>query len=143
VTDLTDPMFLLREGRPTDHPLVLDSWLGGDKYSPAGRDFGPLYMREHKATARAVIARAQLRVAHVPDDEDAIMGWAVVLPEPTDRRVVYYVYTKRDARRLGIAKALLTDFLDGGPVTFTHRPVVHGTLPIPPGWIYDPARNYR
>lgn len=135
-------LFGIRPGRASDHAFIVSSWLGGDKYSPAGRDMGAVYVIEHEITVYMLLARldVEVRVAHAPDDDDAILGWAVC--KPTSPAVVFYAYTKRDARKLGIASSLLDDLRDQR-VEYTHRPVIKARLPLPAGWTYNPVRNLR
>lgn len=134
-------LFSLRPGRETDFPFVVSSWLASDRHSPSGRDMGGLYYDTHRETVRRVLMRAELRVACVPDSDDAIMGWAAVHAEG-DTPAVFYVYVRRDARRLGIARSLLGELLSK-PCDYTHRPVVHAPVKMPEGWRYNPVRNYR
>lgn len=93
-------VFGLRVGRPSDLPFVVDSWV------KRGHERGER-LRDATARVREILAAAEsaLRIAHVPDDDDAILGWAVVTGEPP---VLRFVYVRRDARKQGIAKALLT-----------------------------------
>ena len=90
----------IRLGRPSDLPYVVDTWV------KRGHDRGE---RLHAATARvrAILARADsvLRVACLPDDSDAIIGWAAVTA--ADSPTLHYVYVRKDARNQGIARLLL------------------------------------
>lgn len=90
--------FLLRPGRPSDLPFVVDSWVkrGGLPNERLGAA---------TARVRGILASPDsiLRVAHVPDDDDAILGWACLGAEGP-----HYVYVRKDARRQGIATALLS-----------------------------------
>ena len=141
---MSDPIFLVRKGRPSDLSFVRDAWLESDKSSPAGRDAGRSYYREAKIKIAAILDRpnTELRIAHVPDDDDAILGWAVVGSENEAVPVVYYVYVRRDARQNGIAKSLLADLVNE-TCEYTHKPVIRARLPIPQSWTYSVARNYR
>lgn len=130
-------LYDIRPGRETDHPFVISSWLASDRHSPAGRDMGERYASEHRETVKRILMRAELRVACVVDTPDAILGWAVTGPD-----TVYYVYVRRDVRRLGIGRALVGD-LAKGQLEYTHRPVTRGEMKLPEGWTYNVARNYR
>jgi len=63
----------------------------------------------HAATARvrAILARPDsvLRVACLPDDSDAILGWSVISGD--EPHTLHYVYVRKDARKQGIARLLL------------------------------------
>jgi GNAT superfamily N-acetyltransferase len=90
----------IRLGRASDLPFVVDSWVkrGHDKGERLG---------EATSRVRAVLARPDtvLRVACLPDDEDAIIGWAAVSFIPTSK--LFYVYVRKDARKQGVATRLL------------------------------------
>lgn len=132
------PLFVLRAGHAGDHPFVVDSWVKSyQSYvmmrecphcGGAGRIYrGQRFLRGHKRLVREILARgAALLVACMPDDPETILGWAC-----TEDGVVHYVFTKRDVRRVGIAKALLAPF--GAGTVYTHR----GNVDAPAGFIYD------
>jgi GNAT superfamily N-acetyltransferase len=64
-------------------------------------------LREATSRVRALLARPDsvLRVASLPDDDDAILGWAVIsADEPHE---LHYVYVRKEARNQGIARRLL------------------------------------
>lgn len=134
-----DPAFYqIRLGCPADHAFVVDSWLQSDKSSDRAQTAGRVYFREQKKLIRLQLARpdSTLRIAHVSEDEDAILGWALVqLPF-----VVQYVYVKKTARKLGIARALLADLLDRD-VEYAYRPIFE-TIQIPSSWIFNPYRSF-
>jgi GNAT superfamily N-acetyltransferase len=126
----------MRAGRPSDVPFIESSWRNSASHSsePAARK--PGFHGAVNARAREIAARAdtRVRVACVPGDEDAILGWAVVEPA-----LVHYVYVRRDARRQGIARALLADLIDPGTtpiVAYTSLPLYRG-LKLPPHWSYN------
>jgi hypothetical protein len=145
-------LFTVREGRAGDHALVFSSWLGSDRFSRAGQACSRVYQQEHERVVRGILARAGvlLRVAALPDDDDGILGWAVIAPA---ERTVFYVYVKRGVREKRIASTLLGDML-GGACHYTHQPVVQGRkvkrgdrevfepLCPPRNWVFDPYRNY-
>ena len=99
--------FAIRLGRPSDLPFVVDSW------AKRGRNPGER-IRDATARARSILAHPStvLRVAVLPDDEDAILGWAVITDAVPPR--CRYVYVRKDARGQGVAKVLLVGVhLDG------------------------------
>ena len=89
----------IRLGRPSDLPFVVDTWVKrgqrGERLSAA------------TARVRAILARPDsvLRVACLPDDSDAILGWAVISAD--EPHTLHYVYVRKDARKQGIARLLL------------------------------------
>lgn len=139
---MTKPLFCTREGVESDMPFVLASWVESDRFSPAGRDAGPCHRAEHRALVQRILPRLHVAMAHAPDDPDALLGWAAY--EFRSVPIVHYCYVKggpkANARRLGIARALLAHLLDEA-CEYTHRPVTRG-LPIPERWTYVPI-TYR
>jgi GNAT superfamily N-acetyltransferase len=134
---MNTPYFALRTGRETDLPFVLESWASSIKNStPRGTLGAGQFWSNTKNALREVLARegVQLQLAHVPEDDDALLGFAVSDPL---KRVVHFVYVKKSARRLGIARALLALFQPPDLVTYTHRAVTHG-LRIPSHFVFRP-----
>lgn len=91
----------IRLGRPSDLPFVTDTWV------KKGREKGE---RISSATARvrAILAHHDtcLRVATLTDDDDAILGWAVIGFDKSPH-TLHYVYVRSTARHQGIARSLL------------------------------------
>lgn len=143
----------IRAGKPEDHGYVLTTWRTLHERSRAGQELGALYRDRQTRLVLAILRRqsTSLRVAHVPDDVDAILGWACLGP-----RRVYYAYVRDTVRRQRIASRLVSDLLPGAITTeYTHdtgatrespilmgaRPVVHGVR-LPRGWLLDPHCNF-
>lgn len=149
----TSELFRLRPGRESDHAFVVDSWLHMNSRAPRSQEMlrHGIYWTEGKAIVRRLLQNNRLRIAHAPEDDDAILGWACVSSlSPPDNLdpIVHYVYVRggkgKDhggARRCGIAKALLADFL-GYACTVTHLPTQH-RITLPHTWAYNPERVYR
>ena len=145
------PAFRLRPGHSGDLAFVYSSWLGGDRFSRAGQMCSHVYAAEHEQTAKEILQRSGvfLRVACLPDDEDALLGWSVTT-EQGARPCVFYVYVKRGVRRQGLAAALI-GAMAMRRCDYSHQPVVHGEkrdgvfVPLcpPPGWTFNPYRNFR
>ena len=93
----------VRGGKPDDLAYVVDSWT---KHARTHK-----HMRDAVQHVRALLGRSgsRLFVAHVPDEPDAILGWAVLEDSggPWSRPVVHYVYCRASGRRQGVARALL------------------------------------
>lgn len=90
----------IRLGRPSDLPYVVDTWTkrGHERNERLG---------EATARVRAILARPEsvLRVACLPDDDDAILGWAAITFFPSPK--LHFVYVRKEARKQGIARRLL------------------------------------
>lgn len=98
----------IRLGKPDDLAFVVDCWTKYEARSSRGRRF-----RDSTSHVRALLARdgSRLLVAHVPGEPDSILGWAatedgVAGPERVPA-CIHYVYVRKDARRLGVASALI------------------------------------
>jgi hypothetical protein len=136
--------FLVRLGHAGDHPFVLSSWLGSDRFSRTGQACPRVYNVEHERVVRAILARSTvvLRVACATDDEDALLGWAAMVPTG-ELPCVHYVYVKRGVRRSGIASALVAP-LQSQRCEYSHQLVVRARDLRPPNlWTYNPYRSYR
>ena len=89
---------VVRVGKPDDLGYVVDSWT---KHAFRGQR-----LRRATQHVRELLARpaSRLFVAHVPDDADAILGWAALEIEPS---CVHYIYVRSAARGQGVATAML------------------------------------
>ena len=126
--------------RETDRAYIEESWLNSHKSSARAQDAGEAYIREHKRTIRALIARSTVRVACLADDDDAILGFAVweVAPIP----VLHYVFVRQAGRRTGIASALVGE-LAALVCEYSHRPArSNGVMVLPRLWRYNPYRSH-
>ena len=107
---------------------------------------GPRYISEQKSLINDILSRAstEVRVAVVPDDDDAILGYAVVGHLKTLLPRIYYVYVKSEARKLGVATSLLED-LKARQVVYTHKPArtLAAVLPKPENWVFSYFRNWE
>ena len=135
-----ESLFYIRNLLPADEPFIVDSWVEANRETARAQDAGSVYYAEQKALVRDLISRPTVttRVAHVPDDVDAILGWCVFDFGP--KTVVHYVYVKRNARKLGVARALLEQLI---PLDcyYSHRPVYASMFnSIPKNWTFNPYK---
>lgn len=125
----------IRFGCPNDLGYIVDCWaketLQRDQTWRDGKEF-----------VRSILRRPGIivRVAHVPDDEDAILGWVCLEPPAGPLEAcVHFAYVRNTARKLGIFKSLVADLLDK-KVQYTHRPRV--PIHLPGQWSFHPERTF-
>ncbi len=109
--------FAIRAGRPADHPFVFARWVRsyeGSRWADAMPL--PLFQEGHHRLIAALLAREGVRllVACDPQDENTILGWAVLEPG-----VLHYVFVKEGVRRLGIGTALIASL--SRPFRYSHQ----------------------
>lgn len=147
--DVEPALYGMRNGRASDHSYVIESWLTCTLHSSRARGMRPsLYKYEAKASFRAVLARPSvtLRVAHVPDDTDAILGWAIYEIDPENAfrlPVVFFVYVRKPMWGNGVARDLLSKILPIDRVEYAFESPQGSRLPIPATWDFNPTRLYR
>jgi GNAT superfamily N-acetyltransferase len=124
-------LYLLRPGRPDDRAYVARTWVADYRSSTFAEWAGGSYYAGHNDSVTKCLDRSSVRVtvAHVPDDDSALLGFAV-----REGAVLHYVYVRADLRRLGIAKAMLGSDMT---VRYTHRSQTRGCYP-PQDWTFDP-----
>jgi hypothetical protein len=88
---------VVRDGKPNDHPYVIECWISSALRHLEGKKAGLL-----KRWYQADLATSHLTVACLPEDQDAIIGYAVV----SDEGQTLFTYTRRSARNLGVQRAI-------------------------------------
>jgi GNAT superfamily N-acetyltransferase len=134
----------IRRGKPDDLAFIVDSWTKhghrGERMRDATRHVRSLLARDPVALAAMTSGEREgsirsLLVAHVPDDANAILGWALIEASRTDAPTcIQYVYVRSTARLQGVARSLLS-MLEGE--------AVEHSLPsklAPAVWIFNPER---
>lgn len=107
-------------------PLIFDTWARSFQKSPwAGCIPNHRYDDVSRAGISDILARRGTRVTvcyvELEPGVRRVMGYAVA---EADRRVLHWVYVKRDYRRKGVGRALLrrvTGEWPAGPHAYTHR----------------------
>lgn len=102
-------------------PLVFDSWSRSFQKSPwAGCVPNHLWPSVSRTTATEIMDRgARVLVGYVELPEGRrVMGYSVSEPE---RRVLHWLFMKRDYRGLGYGHALLRETCPEGSWVYTHR----------------------
>lgn len=113
---------LLRQWRETDVGYVVDTWLkhyhdhgvGMVRGMPRGEFF-----RRWRSVVVEILKTADVRVACLDDDDDIILGFAV-LSTHCGARVLHWVHVREDWRRKGLGAQLLAG-LERASVLYTHR----------------------
>ena len=108
----------IRQARESDLALVYKTWI--DTYAEsnfARKVRRALYPVRQRNLINQILARptTHVLVACVPDDEETLLGWAV-LETPN---VIHYAFMKKDFRRFGIAEDLCR--AAGDAILFSHR----------------------
>jgi GNAT superfamily N-acetyltransferase len=120
----------LRAAKELDVAYLRSSWLDSAKQSFEAVAAGAPWLAAKKKQIIRLLRdpASRVTVAHVPDDEDAIVGWAV-------RRgnLLLYAYVRPEMRRMGIGKAVM----GSGVVAYAHRALRHRA---PKAWKYEPER---
>jgi GNAT superfamily N-acetyltransferase len=139
----SSPLFCIRGYRAADADFVHKAWLYSNRFSPRVRGMTTkVYHGEWERIIARLVARSTVNVAHAPEDEEGLLGFACYELGGTVP-IVHQVYVKGEARRLGVATALLSSLL-GHAAVYTHMPVVRWLMPdcartrIPKAWYYNP-----
>lgn len=108
----------VRQANEADLALVYKSWIDTYGDSRLARTMKPtIYRDRQRRLIRSILSRPTVHVlvATPTDDDLTILAWAAL--EAPD--VVHYVFTKREFRRFGLARELLTA-LDGS-FRYSHK----------------------
>lgn len=101
---MNKPLVKIRDARVSDQAFIFSSFLKGLYY---GNEFyrqidKEAFMQNYKKVLTGLLIRSTCKVLHQPDDEDALVGYAIYEPG-----VVHYLFVKPPFRRFGLAKLLL------------------------------------
>ena len=147
--------YAIRLGGVGDVAFVMDAWMQSER-DASGHLEGRHFIRWQKRMQRDILARDTTRVvvAAPEGDPETILGWLVY--SETQPQVIYYAYVRDQARRMGIASALLAAaglspaeevFYSARPARvrsqvegiWTSAPVV---ARLPAAWRYQPRAAY-
>lgn len=132
----------LRSGKLDDVAYVVDCWTKNDP------ELRKLRLRDSTRHVRALLGRPESRliIAYVPSEPDAILGWmaleaagAPFVDAGLTRRqppCLHYVYVRSSARRLGVARTLLS--VTVGPMEYSHT--APRGVAVPSGWTLNIER---
>ena len=134
----TEP-FRIRAGSLEDRAYVLKSWFEGARATTNWcLGDGHVFFAEHGRVLEAILERAVVRVAHVPSESAAILGFAVLEPDAAPP-VLHWVHVRGQCRGQGIARALLSGILSRPEVHCSHWPL-HGR--VPSNFRFNPYRLF-
>lgn len=129
----------VRAARPSDHGFVLGAWTDSLRNERIwkGVDRDAWRTELARIVGRLVTSPdTTIRVAHDPDDDDVIIGFAAMTP-PT----LHYVYVRSEFRGHGIVPALL-DGLDINAFSFRTEAFVRRLQPFTRAWKYTPKFTF-
>lgn len=138
-----DQPFTIRDGKPEDYGFILASW-SNEAHHIKYDSFisNSIFFPRQKALINKILSQSLIKVAHVDDNIDEIAGYLIMEPKfNMNTLYLHWAHTKPLYRRLGIAKGLLTDYLQGA------SPIMVATSPftlLPEykkryGILYDPS----
>jgi ribosomal protein S18 acetylase RimI-like enzyme len=129
---------MIREARGDDLAYIVHTWMKNFAMTAWAREAGPLFQTEHRALVKRLLGRCETRVAVSAEDSSAILGFCCVeesLPAP----VVHYCYVRKEARRSGIARALIGSAASAPLIEYTSKPSMDWRGPKHP-WVFNPYR---
>jgi GNAT superfamily N-acetyltransferase len=166
------PSFAVRLAMPTDMNFIRTCWRGSQR-EQWGRIEGVRYAQNQDAAMNAILGRPStcVFVAHAAEDPDTIAGFLIARPgapvlhkgpgrfptrEIGPAPVVHFIFVRKEARRIGIARMLLGDLTERRDVVYTTRPAqerrfneqtganewLKSDLRIPNGWSYSPRSQF-
>lgn len=140
----------IRPGEPGDLARVRKDWLLSYAKSDFARWLTPrpdwgvrasqLYWDWQRDIVEQLLKRAELWIATWAEATSSVAGWAVMENGVTP--IVHYVDVLPTYRRHGVARRLLAPALECPKVIYTHRTTLCRSLPVPPGWTYDPRAAF-
>ena len=120
-----DQPFTIRDGKPEDYPFILASW-SNDAHHIKYDSFisNSIFFPRQKALINNILSQSLVRVAHTDDNVDEIAGYIILQPKAQMNTLyIHWAHTKPLYRRLGIAKGLLTDYLqEADPILVVTSP---------------------
>ncbi len=116
---------------------VIKCWLACDRATPSARNDGPSYMQRQSARIEDVLARKSTLTLVAENGFDGRLDGFSVREGPG---VLWYVYVRKAAQRVGLARRLCTG-LD--PIVVYHHTPVDRAVSIPAGWRFESRTKGR
>lgn len=142
---MTD-VYLYRNGCSEDLAYIASSWVKSYAHSQHAKDCAKVYRTEAPVYIDRLIKHPDtvLRVAHLEDDFNALMGWCCYRLSPY--AVIHYCYVRDGVRRKKIGTNLLKEILVIPNLQFSHKPIMNfsekglrlSSPILPSTWTYNP-----
>ena len=110
--------------------FVVKSWLACDRLTSSAKREGPTYPTKERARILSILAdpNSTILVAVSDLDENALAGFLV-----RTGSILHYVYVRKSAQGIGLAKELCKDL--PRLIQVTHQPL-DNSRPLPKLWEY-------
>ncbi len=114
-------LIMIRDSKPSDKNFIIATWLSGLYYGNILRNEEhkaqyswflamrePIYSYHYRKLISSIIDNSAVKtiVACLRDDEDTILGSAVMNPES---KVLHWLFTRADWRKIGIARMMMPE----------------------------------
>lgn len=135
-------IFAIRRAIAGDFNFIMNSWTESYRRSPFAKHI-PKYTfhTNHHDLMEAAIDQSNVLCAVSKDNPDQIFGW--VCFEPTETKILHYIYVKHPFRDLGIARKLLEQSTGTESITFTHIPEGNLGKTLFATGKYDPYKFFK
>jgi len=109
--------------------FIVKSWLACDRLTDAAKSEGPTYPTKERSRILSILSNpsSSILVAYSDLDENALAGFLVRTGSH-----LHYVYVRRSAQGIGLARELCKDLPE--TIVTTHQPL--DKRPLPKGWTY-------
>lgn len=135
---------LIRPPKTEDVAFIASTWLNNFKNSSKfGQNIkkGIFYDNHAKIVNRILSKTNHVYIAHLPDDEDTIIGYMVGDAIDDTCNVIHFIYVKQPFRNFGVMKELLIHSeIDLSTALYTHETYVGADIIKTkyPGMIHNP-----
>lgn len=112
----------IREMKPDEENFILSSWLKSLRAHSSyyGSVPNQIYFKAHGESIERTLKDSKVLVATPRHDSDIVVAYLVYEDRSDKYLVLHYCYVKNHFRRMGFAKLLASQVMDGRPVYVTH-----------------------